>query len=158
MALQLYAVCRTLDYSAEDTVALLAGCVGPGAAVEFLAYAADSEVDPEELLKDPAGWEPPLGRVDKTIAAFGMVVAAITRDLTDARWRAAWALVGRASDAGQADAAIFAANSLIALETANGKAEAGRKKLSSSMTQMQAHASRVAKLLVSARNASGGGR
>jgi MoxR-like ATPase len=115
-ALRLYAMARALSLGVEDTTALLGGCVGPGAAVEFLAFAADSEIDPEELIKNPKAWVPPVSRVDKTIAALTMVVGAVARDLTDARWKAAWGLVEIAADASQADAALFAASALISLE------------------------------------------
>lgn len=114
-ALRVYAVARVLSYDAEDTLALVGGCVGAGLAVEFLAYVADSEVDPEELLRAPKSWIPPAGRVDKTIAALSMVVGAVSKDLTDDRWKAAWMLVSVATDAGQADAGMVAANMLLAL-------------------------------------------
>jgi MoxR-like ATPase len=120
-ALRLYAVARVFALDAEDTTALVAGCVGPGPAVEFLAFAADAEVDPEALLANPAAWVPPVNRVDKTIAALSMVHGALVRDLTDARWRAAWALVSAAVDANQVDAGLFATNLLISAETAGRK-------------------------------------
>lgn len=111
-ALRLYATSRALGYAADDTIALVGGCVGAGLAVEFLAYAADSEVDPEVLLASPGAWIPPQNRVDKTIGALSMVLAAVTRDLTDPRWRAAWKLADRCVVADQADAALFLVEAL----------------------------------------------
>lgn len=122
-AVRVYAVARSFDYPADDVMALVAGCVGPGLAVKFLAYAADASIDPEALLADPKGWDIPKGRVDKTIAHLSMVLAAVTRKLDDTRWRASWALVNVTCDAGQADAALFMANALMALLVANGKSK-----------------------------------
>ena len=148
-AIRLYATARSLGYDTEDTTALLGGCVGMGPAVEFLAFAADSEIDPEELLKNPSAWVPPAGRVDKTIAALSMVVGAVSRDLTDARWKAAWALVSIAADASQADAAMFTAQQLIALapKTRTAPSHPGAKGLTPAHVLMPA---RIAKLLAGA--------
>jgi hypothetical protein len=143
-AIRLYAVARSLGYDVEDTMALVGGCVGMGPAVEFLAFVADAEIDPEVLLSNPSAWKVPVGRVDKTIAAFAMVFAAVSRDLTDARWRAAWALVTVASDASQADAAMFAAQQLVMLP----KQAPSGVKLAPAHTVMPP---RIAKLLAGAR-------
>lgn len=115
-----------------------------GVAIEFLAFAADAEIDPEALLADPTLWVPPVGRVDKTIAALSMIVGAVGRDLTDPRWCAAWALVGRAETASQADAAMFAGQQLLGL---SGKA----KGLTPFHVLMATHAPRTAKLLSKAK-------
>jgi hypothetical protein len=113
-AIRLFGVARALAYSTEDLSALLAGCVGAGPAVEFLAYAADVDLpDPEELLAHPGSYTPPRGRVDKTIAALTAVCGAVRRDPTDTRWRAAWALVQACVDADQADAGMVAGSMLI---------------------------------------------
>jgi hypothetical protein len=115
------AVARALEYSAEDAIALVAGCVGAGLAVKFMAYVADASVDPEAMLANPSAWVPPVGRVDKTIAALSMALAAVTRDLTDARWRAAWGLCSVATNANQVDAGLFFASALSALQASNAK-------------------------------------
>jgi AAA domain (dynein-related subfamily) len=114
-AIRVYAVARALSYDPEDCLALVGGCIGTGLGVEFLAFVADSEIDPEALLANPKAWTPPAARVDKTIGALTMVVAAVAKTTTDDRWKAAWALVGVACDAGQADAGMVAANMLLGL-------------------------------------------
>lgn len=115
MARKLHAVCMALGYDAEDTRALIAGCVGEGVAIEFMTFIADADLpDPEELLKDPGKYSPPKGRVDKTVTALTGVAGALESKLDDTRWRASWVLVQRCLDADQADAAIVGADMFLA--------------------------------------------
>jgi MoxR-like ATPase len=139
-AIRVYAVARALSYDADDTTALVAGCIGTGLAIEFLAFVADSEVDPEAILANPKSYVPPSGRVDKVIGAVTMVVGAVAKDLTDDRWKAAFAFVGvvNAVDAG---AAAVAVNMLVAL------APKASNKLTPTHVLLAQHAPKLAKLL-----------
>lgn len=115
MARKLHAVCMALSYDAEDTRILIAGCVGEGVAIEFMTFIQDADLpDPEDLLKDPARYSPPKGRVDKTVTALTGVAGALETKLDDTRWRASWVLVQRCLDADQADAAIVGADMFLA--------------------------------------------
>ena len=92
---RLHAMAIALNLDAEDVSALLGGCVGPGPATEYLAFVADADLpDPEALLKDPDSYKPDACRIDRTVVALTAVAGAVERDFTDARWQAAWKLVG----------------------------------------------------------------
>lgn len=115
MARKLHAVTMALGYDSEDTRVLIAGCVGDGVAIEYMTFISDADLpDPEELLRNPASYTPPKGRVDKTVTALTGVAGALESKLDDARWRASWALVQRCLDADQADAAIVGADMFLA--------------------------------------------
>jgi hypothetical protein len=113
-ARRLHGVSLALGLDPEDTRTLIAGCVGDGAALEYLAYVQDADLpDPEVLLKDPGGYTPPAGRIDRTIAALTAVVGAVDHEFTDPRWRAAWKLIDVCVKADQADAGMVGADLLI---------------------------------------------
>lgn len=128
-ARKLHAVSIALGLDQEDTRVLVSGCVGEGATLEYLAYAADADLpDPEELLKDPKSYTPPAGRVDRTVAALTAVVGAVDRTFTDERWKGAWAIVTRCLDADQADAAMVGVDLLIAAWKRFGKKDPAAQK------------------------------
>lgn len=94
---------------------LLKGCVGTGAGLELLTYAAQLDLpDPEAVLADPDGLELP-ERSDRLLAVLGSVTAAVALDCTRERWEAAWAVLGSAADAQRADVAAIAATELLRL-------------------------------------------
>ena len=113
LAARLHAAARAAGTSQEATSLLVAGCVGDGAALEFLAFSADLDLpDPEALLADPAAFELP-ERGDRALAALNAVAAAVTASATADRWNAGWEIVARAADA-LPDVAATAARSLAA--------------------------------------------
>ncbi len=81
---------------------LLRGLVGEIATRELLAYWAALDLpDPETLLRDPTSVRWP-ARGDQCYAVLSAVSAAVRRDLTPARWAAAWRLFGAAATSGRA--------------------------------------------------------
>jgi MoxR-like ATPase len=151
-ALRMLAVARSLGAEADDVVSVVGGCVGVGLGTTFLAYCADASVDPEVLLADPDGWSPPAGRIDKSVAALSMVVAAVTRNCTVARFARAWAVVGRVAKA-DAGAAAFGGNLLVALaaDPPRGCSVTAAELTQASVRGLGQHAPNVAKALTAAR-------
>lgn len=97
---------------ADEQMALVAGCVGDGAAVEYLAWRRALDLpDPEALLADPGSFELPK-RGDQQYAVFASVAAAALRDLTPGRWKAAWKVFAAGAKAGAADVAAAAVRAL----------------------------------------------
>ena len=110
---KLHAMSMALGLDAEDTRALIAGCVGDGPAIEYLAYVADADLpDPEELLKNPESFKPSVGRIDRTVAALTAVAGAVESLITEERWKAAWAMVRICFDHDQADAGLVGGDML----------------------------------------------
>jgi hypothetical protein len=98
MAIKVYAMAMALGLDKEDSMALIAGCVGPGPMVEFETYCLDASlVDPELWLAKPKGYAP--DRVDQAVAATSAVAHAIKSNLDDARWRQAWKITEHLSEA-----------------------------------------------------------
>jgi hypothetical protein len=96
----------------EVTMALLSGCVGPGAARELLAWQKDSDLpDPEKVLADPGAFRLP-DRGDRQFAVLSAITAAVVRNPTKERWEAAFSVVEQAVARGSADVAAVAARTL----------------------------------------------
>ena len=94
--------------SDEARSALVAGCVGDGAGVEFLAWLAEMDLpDPEAVLADPASFVLPK-RGDRAYAAVTAVAAVVAADPTPQRWIAGWQVLGRAAAAAPDVAAVAA--------------------------------------------------
>jgi hypothetical protein len=92
---------------------LLSGAVGHGTASEFITWVKSLDLpDPEELLKDYKKFKVFADRPDKTFAVLNSVVAAATRDLTPARWEAAWRVLASAAKSNAVDIAGAAASAL----------------------------------------------
>jgi MoxR-like ATPase len=98
MAADLLAVTRAVDAAPDVRSALICGCVGSGAGIEFLAWLAELDLpDPEAVLADPEGFElPPRG--DRAYAVLTSVAAAVAADSTIERWAAGWRVLGRAGE------------------------------------------------------------
>lgn len=99
---------------AGDEVAthLVAGCVGEGAALEFVAWRAALDLpDPESVLAEPDKFKLPK-RGDQQYAVLAGVVAVTIARLTTERWLAAWRVLARAAAQGSADVAAAAAKAL----------------------------------------------
>lgn len=117
---KLHATCLATDLPEDDVRAVLMGCVG-SSALEYLAFFADSDlIDPEDALAHPEKFTPDAERPDRTVAAMTGIVGAVSGDLTDARWCAAWKIVERCapdspSQHSQADAGVVGADMLCAI-------------------------------------------
>ncbi len=98
MAAELLAMTRLIDIEAPVRTALVCGCVGQGAGIEFLSWRAELDLpDPETILADPDGFELP-GRGDRAYAVLTSVAAAVAADSTVERWAAGWRVMGRAGE------------------------------------------------------------
>jgi hypothetical protein len=102
-----------------DSLPLLAGCVGEGAAAEFAAWRAELDLpDPESLLASPAKYQHP-SRGDHAYAILAAVCQAARARLTHERWQAAWRIMAAAAQAGGADIAAVAVRDLVRARTPN---------------------------------------
>jgi len=96
----------------EDAADAIAGAVGEGPGLEFLAWARELDLpDPEELLRDPSLFKVPK-RGDQAFAILSSVAAAVSSNLTFDRWNAAWQIVEKAVEEKAADTAAVCARSL----------------------------------------------
>jgi hypothetical protein len=74
----------------------LTGCVGPGPALEYLAWRRDANLpDPEELLAQGRWTVPADG--SRAFAIMASITAAVVHTPTAARWAAAWDLFAQGS-------------------------------------------------------------
>ena len=91
---------------------LIAGCVGEGSGLEFLAWRRALDLpDPEALLADPDAFKLP-ARGDQAFAVLTAVVSAAVSKLTKDRWLAAWAVLARAAEQGAKDITAASAKAL----------------------------------------------
>jgi MoxR-like ATPase len=112
MAARLLAAARSASVSDACSDLLVAGCVGAGAAHEFLTWRRDFDlVDPEFLLADPTSIKMPR-RSDHAFAVLAAVVAAVISNNTPERWERAWAVVHEFVAADKHDVAAIAARQL----------------------------------------------
>ena len=111
MAARLLAAGDAGQAGEEARSALVRGCVGEGAGVEFLAWLVEMDLpDPEAVLADPASFVLPK-RGDRAYAAVAAVAAVVAADPTPQRWVAGWQVLGRAAS-GAPDVAAVAARTL----------------------------------------------
>lgn len=112
MAARLLAAAEMRGLDLGVAAMLVAGCVGPAAATELLAWRSDLELpDAEAVLADPGSFRLP-ERGDRAYAALCAVVAAVVADTTAARWEAAWRAVEVGVREGMADVAVAAVRTL----------------------------------------------
>lgn len=99
-------------------MSLIGGCVGDAAGLELATWLESTGQlpDPEELLADPASWEPPHERLDLLYATLHGVTTATIARMEPGRWKAAWELLGKAR--GIAADAVIAAGYPLAVERA----------------------------------------
>jgi hypothetical protein len=108
MAAELLAASRSVAAGPQVTTALVGGCVGAGAGVEFLSWLDALDLpDPEVVLADPAGFELP-ERGDRAHAVLTAVAAAVAAQPTVERWAAGWQVLGRAGEQAPDVAALAA--------------------------------------------------
>ncbi len=93
---------------------LLAGCVGPTAAAQFLSWWSESALpDPESVLAAPHQFQLP-DRADRAYAALTSVTAAVVANNTPQRWEAGWHALMAAMRGGKPDLAVVAVRTLMA--------------------------------------------
>lgn len=118
MAARMLAACDAAGMPGEVTMMSVAGCVGPGPATEFFAWRRDLDLpDPEKLLADPEKFKLPK-RGDQQFAVLASVAAAAGRNLTPARYEAAWTIMAKGAEQGAKDVAAAAVRAL-AMAAAN---------------------------------------
>ncbi len=99
MAARLMAAAGAAGASEEARSALIAGAVGDGAGIEFLAWLVQMDLpDPEAVLADPASFRLP-ERGDRAYAALAAIAAAVAANPTPERWAAGWQVLGLAAEA-----------------------------------------------------------
>ena len=108
MAAELLAAARATGVDDGVTARLVAGCVGDGAGIEFLAWLADLDLpDPEAVLAEPTTFDLPI-RGDRAYAVLTSVAAVVAADPTIDRWAAGWQVMGRAGEQAPDVAAVAA--------------------------------------------------
>ena len=93
MAATMLAACKSVGAGIDTQMELIAGCIGNGVGLEFIAWLRDMDLpDPEMLLKDASLLKPVIkeGRGDKIHAALTSLAAVVMQNHTDDRWAAAW--------------------------------------------------------------------
>lgn len=112
-AARLMAAAEAADPGGTALLELLTGCVGEGAAGEFLTWLDAADLpDPEAVLADPGLLDLPQ-RGDRLLAVLGGVVGAVRSAPDVGRWDAAWQILDRVAAGGQPDVAAVAARSLL---------------------------------------------
>lgn len=114
------AACRGLaaceGFGDEVVEAVVIGALGEGVGREFASYAREANLPrPEAVLADPGCWAPDRHRADRTLVVLAGAVAAVLTRPTEERFKAGWAVLGRAAEAGQSGVAAVAARSLAAV-------------------------------------------
>ena len=114
MAARLLAAADAAQAGEDISASLVAGCVGEGAGLEFLAWRRALDLpDPEEILARPGQFQLP-ARGDQAFAVLTAVVSAAVAKLTKECWLAAWQVLARAAEQGGKDVAAAAAKALAA--------------------------------------------
>ena len=92
------AACDTARYADGSTVSediqalMIQGLVGDAAGGEFLDWRRELDLpNPDDLLANPTDFEV-IERCDKAYAVLAAIVAAVSSQPTEARWKAAWAI------------------------------------------------------------------
>lgn len=94
MASVLLAAAMSISANDDIRALLVGGCVGTGAAAEFIPWCREMDLpDPEELLKNPRSVKLP-SRGDRAYAVLASVVSAIASNNTKDRWEAGAVLIG----------------------------------------------------------------
>jgi len=121
MAERLLTGCKALGYGIGDTkgalphdvlVMCVAGCVGPGAGLEFVTYIGELDLpDPEAVLGNPDSLKLP-ERGDRAFAVLTAGVSVVLANNTPKRWNAAWAVLAKATTQQRPDIAASSARLL----------------------------------------------
>lgn len=113
-ASRLAALAKATGASDEVRRLLVSGAVGESAAFEYLRWSASQDLpDPEVLLADPQSADFNGMRPDRVYVTLQGVLAAVSRQITPARWSTAIDLCAIAAEAVGMDPAIPAIRSLM---------------------------------------------
>lgn len=120
MAATLSAACKAARAGQEVELPLISGCVGDGAALEFVNWRDALDLpDPEVLLKNPEKFVVP-DRGDKAYTILASVASATVNNMSKPRFTAAWQIFKIAADAGKKDLAAASVRSLAKAATNQG--------------------------------------
>lgn len=113
-AARLGAFARAVDANDDVRRLLVAGSVGDAAAHEYLRWAATHDLaDPEQLLSDPESADFRGARADRVYVVLQGVLAAVARQSTADRWKAAIEVCARAAEQVGVDPAVPAVRALM---------------------------------------------
>ena len=119
MTERIAAACEAAALDEDVTLLSIAGCIGHGAALEYLQWRRDLDLpDPEAVLADPKSFKLPK-RGDQQFAALAAIAAAVIRHLTPERWQACWRILNAVAKAGAVD--VGAASVRAILVAAEGR-------------------------------------
>ncbi len=108
MTARLLGAAQVADADGPVRAALVTGCVGQGAGIEFLSWLDELDLpDPEAVLADPGSFVLP-ERGDRAYAVLTSVAAAVAADTTPERWAAGWVVLGQAGETAPDVAAVAA--------------------------------------------------
>ncbi|MCP5024646.1 MAG: AAA domain-containing protein [Actinomycetia bacterium] len=108
MAARLLGAALVAEVPGPIRSALVTGCVGQGAGIEFLSWLDELDLpDPEAVLADPGSFDLP-ERGDRAYAVLTSVAAAVAANATRERWAAGWVVLGRAGETAPDVAAVAA--------------------------------------------------
>lgn len=103
---------NSVSLDEDTTVELVAGCVGAGTAHEFWTWMKNLDLpDPEDVLKDPEGWEVP-DRDDLVFTVLSSVIAYAGTKMSPKVWESAWKVVEKVVKAKRPDIAAICAKQL----------------------------------------------
>jgi MoxR-like ATPase len=110
------ATCRCLGLGDDVRDAFIEGCVGPGPAMAFSAWAANADLPtPQDMIRN--GWTPDKRRLDRTIAAYtGLISYVKGRPTMEKRLEVApgaWRCIRQSADAGMLDITLPMAQQLV---------------------------------------------
>jgi hypothetical protein len=110
MAVEVLAAARRAGLEEEAEMLLLSGAVGPGTALEFIAWKRHMDFpDPELVLWEPERF-PQEAREDQAYALLSSVVS--IAQWNEERWKAAWRVLAQAAAVGHRDVAAQSARIL----------------------------------------------
>jgi hypothetical protein len=82
------------------------GCVGPGAAAEYITYRENIDLpNPEEIIASPKNFVIP-NRMDKIYVVGASLMAVLRNNMTKARWDAVGIVLERIAEGGNPDLAV----------------------------------------------------
>jgi len=98
MTAVLWTACDLAGADEDVRSALVRGCIGDGAGIEFLTWTQEMDLpDPEEVLADPGSFVAP-ERGDRVYAVLSSVAAAVAANSTPDRWYAGWKVLTIAAE------------------------------------------------------------
>lgn len=121
MVNRILAVTDSGEIDEEIVIALIAGLVGDGAAIEFTQYRRDLDLpNPEALLRSPGSYQRP-DRDDQVHAIVAAVTAAVVGRITPARWTKGLQVLCTIAEQGNIDIAASGVRTLATLRPEGGE-------------------------------------